>query len=108
MNRSVLRTYVIGRSGGVCEWPGCGDRGAELAHLHSIGMGGRKSADEPCNVAWFCRDHARISDGEYGSGGWPQYEREHRLLGVVVGDYLAYERAEALRQALIDRYGPGC
>ncbi len=95
--RSDLRAGVVERSGGGCEWPGCSDRGAELAHLHSIGMGGRASADTLENVAWLCRVHARLSDGERVAG--VDFVSEHLLLGVEVEPAysLAWRRAEALR-----------
>ena len=104
--RQALRLQVIDLSGGTCEFPQCDQRGAELAHLHSIGAGGRKSADVLENVAWFCWDHARISDGEYGEGGRPQYVGAHSVLfGMWPTDWeqtgaLAWERAEALRLRL--------
>lgn len=90
-----------------CEWPRCQLHGAEVAHLTSRGMGGtpdgrRNTLD---NVAWLCTDHARISDGLYGSGGPDQYDHAHAvLLGpawLATGrghPRLAYLRAEALRQ----------
>ena len=102
MKRSTLRAYVIEVSGGWCEWPYCTNPGTEMAHIHSIGMGGRPSADHPDNVAWMCYDHARISDGEYGHGGELQYLEEHlKLLGKPPSDdpgsrRVAYLRAEAL------------
>jgi len=97
--RSELRAQVIELSGGWCEAPACTRPGAELAHLHSIGMGGRRSADRIDNVAWLCADHARISDGEYGSGGRAQFDEFHRrLLGSTDGAGLAYRRAEALSE----------
>jgi len=105
--RSDLRESVIERSVGVCEWPECFDPGGELAHLRSIGMGGRKSADTIDNVMWLCSDpHARLSDGEYGSGGAPEYLSEHlKLMGPafleIPANLIAWERAEALR-GLID------
>ena len=102
MKRSELRAKVIERSGGWCQWPGCPNRGTEMAHLHSVGMGGRQSADTLENVMWSCWDHARITDGEFGHGGAEQYDAEHRkLLGFDnhldnARGYLAYRRAEAL------------
>ena len=61
--RSDLRTYVIERSLGICEWPRCQDPGGELAHIDGIKMGGRKSADRRGNVAWLCVDHHNRYDG---------------------------------------------
>ena len=103
----VLREQVWERSGGWCEWPACEKPGTELAHLHSIGAGGRRSADTPSNVMLLCRDHARISDGEYGSGGRTQYEEAHEtLLGADWAEFgagLAWERAEALTALVASR-----
>lgn len=103
MSRAELRAVVVERSAGQCEWPRCEDRGAELAHLHRVGAGGRGSADTADNAMWACSDHARISDGEYGSGGAAQYRQAHLIL---FGDRfldmpshtIAWERAEALRR----------
>ena len=102
--RQDLRAQVIDISGGTCEWPSCTVRGVELAHLHSVGAGGRKSADTLSNVMWACYDHARISDGEYGEGGRTQYLAAHDILfnGMWPVAWeelgcLAWERAEALR-----------
>jgi hypothetical protein len=67
-------------------------------------MGGRESADTLDNVAWLCPDHARISDGLYGTGGHDQYAKAHRDLWAAAGDQDAglrygWARAEALRKA---------
>jgi hypothetical protein len=35
----------------------------EMAHIFGVGMGGRRSADFPENVAWLCRFHHRTLDG---------------------------------------------
>lgn len=107
--RQRLRAQVMEISGGICEWPLCSGRGVELAHLHSVGAGGRDSADTLGNVAAFCWDHARISDGEFGQGGMDQYREAHRVLFGAAQwqvswpgspgweNSLAWERAEALR-----------
>ena len=96
--RAALRDAVRARAFDRCEFPACPNAGQELAHLHSVGMGGRVSADDPDNAMWACRDHARITDGEYGSGGVKQYRDAHALLGLagVPPDRLGWERAEAL------------
>ena len=63
--RATLRAQ-LDEAVGHCEWPGCGtptDR-LELAHLHSVGMGGRGSADTIHNVILACYTHARYTDGE--------------------------------------------
>ena len=101
--RQELRAVVMERSQGRCEWPQCGQPATESAHIHSIGMGGRASADDPLNAFAACFSHARISDGEYGSGSSPQYEQSHLdLLGdAYVGlprHLIAWTRAEALRR----------
>lgn len=101
--RSSLREQVFERDGGRCIWPGCGEWATELAHFSSIGMGGRVSADSPENAGAMCYDHARISDGEYGTGGRAEYLEAHRrLLGqdfVEMPQHrVAWERGEALRR----------
>ena len=70
-------------------------------------MGGRKSADTLGNTMAVCRDHGRITDGEWGSGGAAQYAEAHRILfGAVFdsipSDRIAYERAEALTRIVAD------
>ena len=102
MDRKELREGAGTRAGWRCQWPCCGQRGQELAHCHSIGMGGRPSADTLENVVFLCRDHARISDGERGSGGGTQYlDAMFHLLGAryldMMPSQIGYERAEALR-----------
>lgn len=105
MNRSGLRQAAMERALYRCQWPSCGEQAQELAHLHSIGAGGRKSADTLGNVMVMCRRHARYSDGEYDNrdayieahntlfkGMWPV---AWETLGT-----LAYERAEALKRLL--------
>lgn len=99
MNRSALRAQLRDVAGPFCEWPGCGEPGVEVAHLHSVGMGGKHTAaDELANVAWLCRDHARISDQEYGSGGAKQYrEALLALLGDLPTERVGWLVAEAMR-----------
>ena len=112
VKRSELRALVVNRSDGHCEWPQHHEHaGNELAHLHSLGMGGNplKDRDTPANVAWLCRDAARASDGEHGSGGAAQYRQFHiQLLGAAVFDQSpaarAWNRAEALHRHLLSRY----
>lgn len=88
-------------------------------------MGGRTAADVDSNCGAGCRDHARISDGEYGAGGREQYRQAHLdLFTVAPGPYpfdglgwvsadrqftvqsyagaLAYDRAEALTAIVIN------
>ena len=96
-----LYEAVWQRDRGHCRWPECPLPADETAHLHSKGMGGRPSANSLENLMCACSDHARISDGEYGSGGAEQYRRAHLLLlGPRFLDLpshlIAWERAEAL------------
>lgn len=102
--RSELREAVRLRSHGHCEWPGpCSEWGAELAHLHSTGAGGRPSADTLSNVAWLCWTHARYSDGE-APHGKAAYEKAMRaLLGDDWGMAVAWNRAETLRRHIENR-----
>ena len=94
--RSELRQQLAEQIGWICEYPGCRHRWTELAHLHSIGMGGRKSADTEDNVALFCYDHARLSDGSYGTRTRRWYEDELWRINCVAEDG-AWEIAETLR-----------
>ncbi len=69
-DRSKLRADVWEISGGVCEHPmkgttltrACGMPAMELAHIESIGAGGRRSADRVNNVLAACTRHARSTD----------------------------------------------
>jgi len=106
VSRSALRAEVFERDGYQCVWTECFQPAQELMHFHSIGAGGRKSADALDNVGAGCKLHARLSDGEYGSGGAAEYAAEHfklfggRYLELEAGT-VAWERAEALR-GLVD------
>jgi hypothetical protein len=62
-SNAELRVFARDRAYGICEWPECGDAGAELAHLFGKGSGGRRSANEPDNVAYLCRSHHDVLDG---------------------------------------------
>ncbi len=101
MRRSELRAKVFELAGGRCEFPGCPKAATELAHLHSIGAGGRKSADTLDNTMAACPDHARITDGLYGTGGREQFEKAMRSIGAAG----AWERAEALRKHVLQTRG---
>ena len=79
--RTELRADLVEISGGVCEWPGCKERMKEMAHIHGIGMGGRRSADVLPNVAGLCRYHHDLLDGREKRG--LRYELGE-LLGVWV------------------------
>ena len=69
-DRSKLRADVWEISGGLCEHPvkvslvrrRCNMPATELAHIESIGMGGRASADFVNNVMAACDLHARSTD----------------------------------------------
>lgn len=97
--RSVLRCQARELAGGICEW--CGERpGTSLCHIHSIGMGGRKSADTLANVFWGCDVCALASDGKQRN--WPEFLRLHNLLlgegweERIPMSRWGFERAEAL------------
>ena len=98
--RSTLHCQARELADGMCQWPSCGRPGQELAHLHSIGAGGRRSADTLSNVAWMCHAHARMSDGEWATR--PEYVQSHTALfgedweSRVPPNRVAYERAVAL------------
>lgn len=105
--RSDLRAVLVDLVGR-CEWPGCQETTRlELAHLQSVGMGGRPSADRLDNVALLCHRHARYSDGLYLADGRAGYLEAHELLlgaswplAELAGN-LAYERARALREHVL-------
>ena len=112
VSRAVIRQMVVDRSEGRCDWPSHYHAGDELAHLHSIGLGGNPSGDRDAwnNVAFLCTDAARVSDGERGSGGAAQYREFHvQLFGprflVMVPSFVGWERAEALKRHIESRYG---
>ena len=103
MSRSELRAIVFERDGYRCIWPQCVLAAEEAAHAHSIGAGGRKSADEVSNIVSCCWPHARMSDG-LKIAGWDYGEEHRRLLGDSwAGDRLGWRRAEALRALVSDR-----
>ena len=100
--RSRLRSLLRETAGERCEWIGCAEAGTEMAHLHSVGMGGRESADCLENVAWMCFRHARMTDGLFTS--WPDFKQAHdQLFGrgweerIPMGRW-AFERAERLAE----------
>lgn len=111
MNRSELRARLWEITT-CCEWTGCHRARKEMAHLHSIGMGGRPSADVLENVAALCADHALMSDGAR-PGGTAWYVAEHDRLFNAAGlpqrnandPQLAWWRAEALRIVVVDTRG---
>ena len=91
------------RDGYRCQWPQCVLGAEELAHAHSIGVGGRKSADTEDNCLALCWAHSRMSDG-LKVLGWDYGEEHRRLLGESWdGDRLGWRRAEALRALVSDR-----
>lgn len=114
--RSTLRCQARELAGGICEWPRCGRPGEELAHAHSLGAGGRKSADVIENTAWLCKPHARMSDGlqpaVWSDGspcGWPGFHQAHTaLLGEgweerIPMNRWGFERAEALIRLVAEK-----
>ena len=85
--RSKLRADVVEISGGVCEWPGCNQPMMELAHIHGVGMGGRRSAEVLPNVAGLCRYHHDLLDGREKRG--LRYE-----LGELLGEFVDFQRTK--------------
>ena len=95
--RKALRTQLFDLTGGRCEWTSCLQAATRMAHAHSIGMGGRPSADTIDNVASLCDNHALVSDGlwpGYYDRDW--YLEQLRLIGVIP-PVKAFNVAEALR-----------
>ena len=79
---SELRAQLIELVGGACEWPGCVDAGAEMAHLTHRGMGGSKKRNTLSNVVWLCMRHHDVLDGrtQLGTLAWELNE----LLRTVI------------------------
>ena len=106
MSRSVLREQVMERDHWRCIWPHCGKPAVELAHAHSIGAGGRKSADVLTNCFAACYAHARHSDGERYGGETAYTNSMLDLFGAdyanIPQDRIAYERAEKLTRIVAD------
>lgn len=65
---AALRSEVIERAQGICEWIGCVDPGTELAHLTHRGMGGSKIASTAASTIWMCARHHDCLDGRTGLG----------------------------------------
>ncbi len=63
--RADLRFRLVARAEGMCEWSGCGQPGAHMAHIVGIGTGGDPtgSRDELDNVVFLCVLHHDILDG---------------------------------------------
>jgi len=105
--RSVLRAQARELAQDRCDWPDCQNAGAELAHIHSIGAGGRRSADTIENVAWMCHQHARMTDGIQSD--WPSFKQSHTALfgdgweWRIPMDRWGWERAEALTALIAKR-----
>ena len=106
MKNPVSLDDLIALDGPECCWPQCHKPATERSHFHSKGAGGTPDGrrDTIENQGGMCRDHARISDGEHGSGGRAQYLAAHDILfrGMWPCAWeqlgtLAWERAEALR-----------
>lgn len=110
MSRAALRAQVFELDEGQCRWPGCKHRADELAHLHSRGMGGRRSADTVENCMAACQLHARMSDG-LQPNGWPDFVQQHILLlgegweARIPMSRWGFERAEALTRLVAKRRG---
>lgn len=106
MSRSELREQVMERDNWRCIWTHCGRPAVELAHFHSIGIGGRASADDMSNVGALCYTHARHSDGERYGGETAYTNSMLDLFGAdyatITPDRIAYERAEALTRIVRD------
>lgn len=106
-DRSVLRADVWEISGGFCEhpvkhpsWPitiRCNEGATELAHIRSIGMGGRRSADFVNNVFAACYLHARSSD-DLTSDEWLVLKHVVPLDGDLLGKLAEWIRTQRLRQ----------
>ncbi|MFH2072756.1 MAG: hypothetical protein ABIJ75_07905 [Actinomycetota bacterium] len=114
MGNPVTFDQLIELDGPNCVWPRCTEPAVERAHFHSKGMGGTPDGrrDSIENQGGMCHSHARISDGEYGSGGRAQYVEAHNILfggmwpvGWEATGSLAWERAEALMIVVAEKRG---
>lgn len=63
--RGALREAIFERAEGVCEWTGCGQPAAHMAHIQGIGRGGDPLGlrDTEDNVAALCVWHHDLLDG---------------------------------------------
>lgn len=84
--RSELRQQVIGRSGGICEWPRCVSPGEHMAHIRGIGRGGNPThtRDVISNVAWLCVYHHDQLDGRQRVKLW---EWESVFAAYIANEY---------------------
>lgn len=97
-DRGELRQVVFEVAANRCEHPvlkptignnlaytECDKQATELAHIKSIGMGGRKTADTVNNTLAACPLHARSTD-DYSSREWLNVpgERDGQALAVWV------------------------
>jgi len=65
---SELRAQLVELVGFGCEWPGCDDRGEQMAHLTHRGMGGSSTRNTIANVMWLCVRHHDCLDGRTALG----------------------------------------
>ena len=103
--RSELRAQLFSL-GFRCEFPDCTASATQMAHLHSIGMGGRASADTLDNVMRACDDHALLTDQAIPGGkGQEWYYSELAKLDLYP-PIKAWNVAEALR-LWVAKHRPG-
>jgi len=88
---------LLSELGSECEWPGCAAPATQMAHLHSIGMGGRASADTLDNVMRACDDHALLSDGAIPGNRSSAWAGEQLAALGITGRPKAWDVAEALK-----------
>lgn len=94
--RQALRAQLFDLGNG-CEYPHCAAPGTQMAHLHSIGMGGRASADTIDNVMRACDDHALLTDGAIPGHRGSQWVTDQLALIGIAGRPKAWVVADALR-----------
>ncbi len=95
-----VRGLVALRSGGICEWPGCGQQATDQHHRLNRKAGGRhgEMAERINQAAWLlhaCRDHHRVVTSPVG---------EARLQSLAMG-WLLLEGHDALRVPAVTRHG---
>jgi hypothetical protein len=99
---------ILGEWGTTCEFPQCTKEATQMAHIASIGMGGRKSADRLYNVMRVCDDHALVTDGlpPVGQGMEAFYAEVGKIPGVDASAHLDWHAVRTkLRTAVLETRG---
>lgn len=79
-HQAVARTAVINRARGICEAPGCFNRGVDRAHAFSSKghIVGEPLTSMPCMCFWLCRPcHERMDQRD------PEFQEEMRWHAIA-------------------------